>query len=197
MASMKNVFVLLANGFEEMEAVIPIDLMRRAGISVHVVSMSDELIVTGSRGIILKADMLFSHIDNKDLVNNLPDAVFLPGGLQGAINLSEHPFTKKIITTMLENNKLVCVVCASPIIVLAPMGVLDGKKFTCYPGMEKEETFYKDADISGHCIDRVVIDGNLITSKGPGTAADCAFTLIELLIDKQTSDTVKAGALFT
>ncbi len=196
MASMKNAIVLLADGFEEMEVVIPVDLMRRAGIHVQLVSMNDALRVTGSRDMILEADMSFLQINENYLQNNLPDAIVLPGGLNGSLNLSNHTLTEKLLNIMLSNEKIVAVICAAPIIVLAPLGLLDGKNFTCYPGMEKESKYLQKADISGHKADRVVIDGNLLTSQGPGSAADFAFALIELLLDKEKSEKVKEGALF-
>ncbi len=196
MTSMKNVIVLLADGFEEMEAVLPIDLLRRAGLTVHSISMNKSLTVLGSRNITVKADKLVSELEEDFAKNNVPDAVFLPGGLQGSINLSKHPFTEKLLHTMLENNKIVTVICAAPIIVLAPLGLLDGKNFTCYPGMEKETQYTEKADIAGYKTDRVVVDSNIITSQGPGTAAECAFALIEALLDKGTSQKVQSDALF-
>ncbi len=196
MASMKNVFMLLADGFEEMEAVLPIDLMRRAGITVCTVSMNYSLKVVGSRGIVVEADKLSSEVDDEHLEANLPDAVFLPGGLNGSLNLSKHPFTQTILQAMSKSNKVIAAICACPPIVLAPFGLLDGKYFTCYPGMEKLKQYAPKADLSGHKTDRVVKCGNLITAQGPGSAADIAFTIIEKLIDNETSKKVKTEALF-
>ncbi len=193
---MKNVFVLLADGFEEMEAVLPIDLMRRAGISVCVVSMNYSLKVVGSRGIVVEADKLCTEVDDEHLKAALPDAVFLPGGLNGSLNLSKHSFTPTFLQAMIENNKIIAAICACPPIVLAPLGLLDGKSFTCYPGMEKLKQYAPDANLSGHKTDRVVKSGNLITAQGPGSAAELAFTLIEKLIDTETSKKVKTEALF-
>ncbi len=193
---MKNVIVLLADGFEEMEATLPIDLMRRAGLTVTMVSMGESLRVMGSRNIVFEADIACNEINDVYIEKNLPDAVFLPGGLGGSNNLAAHPLTKKIIEKMIQNDKLVAVICAAPVIVLAPLGLLDGKKFTCYPGMEKLKQYTKTADLSGYSSQKVVKDGNLITSQGPGTAAELAFTLIELLVDKESSDKVKKEALF-
>ncbi len=196
MTSMKNVFVLLADGFEEMEAVIPVDLLRRAGITVKTISMSDNKKITGSRGIVIEADLCISSVLDESMTIDMPDAILLPGGLNGSINLSKHQSTEKLLRTILSNDRLVVVLCAAPIIVLAPLGLLDGRKFTCYPGMEKEDKYIKDADVQGYCTEKVVVDGNLITSQGPGTSAECIFTLIELLVGKETADNVKKAALF-
>ncbi len=195
-ASMKNVFVLFADGFEEMEAVIPVDLMRRAGLKVCTISMNETLSVVGSRGITIDTDVLFSELNEDYIINNLPDAVFCPGGLNGSKNLSGHPFTKQLLEQMHINNKIIAAICAAPAIVLAPLGYLDDKNFTCYPGMEKLKQYAPNANLSGHKTDRVVVDGSLLTSQGPGTAAELAFTLIEVLIDKETASKVKEEALF-
>ncbi len=196
MTSMKNVIVLLADGFEEMEAVLPIDLMRRAGIFVQTVSMNNSLRVVGSRNIVIEADLLSDNIDDHYIQNTFPDAVFCPGGLNGSINLSKHPLTKKLLQTAKKNNGIIASMCACPPIVLGPLGLLDGKNFTCYPGMQNETHYAPLADLSGYKTDSVVVDGNLITSQGPGTASALAFTLIELLLDSETSKKVKEGALF-
>ncbi len=193
---MKNAIVLLADGFEEMEAVLPIDLMRRAGIFVRVVSMNETTKVVGSRDIVIEADILYSVIHDECNKNIFPDAVFCPGGLNGSINLSNHAFVKEFLPTMAKQKKIIAAMCACPPIALAPLGLLDGKAFTCYPGMEKLKQYAPNANLSGHSAERVVIDENLITSQGPGSAAELAFALIEKLVDNATSNKVKTEALF-
>lgn len=189
---MKNVFVLLSDGFEEIESITPIDLLRRAEINVTTISLNNSLNVTGAHGITVLADKLSSEID----IQSLPDAVFCPGGWNGSINLSQSSFVTNLLFEMKKNNKIIAAICAAPIIVLSPLGLLDGKRFTCYPGLLDCELKGENADVSGHCDESVVQDGNLITSQGPGTASNLAFKLIEALESKELSTQTKTDAIF-
>ena len=189
---MKNVFVLLSDGFEEIESVTPIDLLRRAGISVTTISMNATPTVKGSRDITILADTVYTKVS----LENLPDAVFLPGGLKGSINLSNHTFATQILLEMKKNNKYIAAICAAPIIVLSPLGLLDGKKFTCFPDMLNSEYQAQQADVSGHVDMPVVQDGNLITSQGAGTSSDLAFKLIEILETTERSNKIKTETIY-
>ncbi len=190
--SMKNVFVLLSDGFEEIESIIPIDLLRRAEITVTTISINESRTVTGAHGITVIADKLSTELD----ITTLPDAVFCPGGWNGSINLSKSNFVTTILLEMKKNNKIISAICAAPIIVLSPLGLLDGKKFTCYPGLLDCELKGENADLLGHCNEPVVQDENIITSQGPGSASAIAFKLIEVLKNKEISTEMKATALF-
>ncbi|NLM00939.1 MAG: DJ-1/PfpI family protein [Treponema sp.] len=184
---MKKAIILLANGFEEIEAVVPADLMRRAGIEVDLVAVEGtNPIVTGSRSISLCANSTFDKVDSN------ADAVVIPGGMAGANALAANLKVGNLLTDFFAKGKLVCAICAAPAVVLAPLGILDGKDFTCYPEMEKEIPNCK----GNHKIAPVVVDENLITSRGPGTASHFAFAIIEKLCGKEVAEKVTLGTLY-
>ncbi|MDR1317666.1 MAG: DJ-1/PfpI family protein [Spirochaetales bacterium] len=174
---MKKIAVLLAEGFEEVEAVTPIDFLRRAGVDVITAGISGKT-VTGAHGVPFTADALV-----QDAPADL-DGVVIPGGMPGAANIAESAAALELVKKLSASGKLVAAICAAPGVVLGPNGFLKGKRFTCYPGYEK--------DVSGASFseDRVVIDGNLITSRGPGTAAEFALALIKYLAGKDAADKV-------
>ena len=180
----KKAVVLLAEGFEEVEAVTPIDYLRRAGIEVSVVSVSDNLIVKGSRNIEVKAETALSQLPPGEY-----DAVIVPGGLNGSKNIAASSEAGALLKKTAEAGKLICAICAAPALVLSPLGLLKGKNFTCYPGMEKEaqDGVWKE--------ERVVIDRNLITSRGAGTAGEFAIAIIEKLTDEETSKKIAESVL--
>jgi 4-methyl-5(b-hydroxyethyl)-thiazole monophosphate biosynthesis len=179
----KKALILLADGFEDVEAVTPIDYLRRAGIEVSTVSISESLTVTSKwGGIKMIAAVALSGIkQGADW-----DAVILPGGMPGATNLAASKETGSLLKEMAAKGKLICAICAAPALVLAPLGLLSGKKFTCYPGME-ENVNAACCDDGKWSEDRVVTDGNIITSRGAGTAGEFAVAIIEKLIDKDTA----------
>lgn len=158
-----KVLVPLANGFEEIEAVSVIDVLRRAGIEVVTAGLPGT-IVEGSRNVKMIADRKIDDVKKEDF-----DAVVLPGGDPGYVNLSKSKKLTDILTDFNENNKTIAAICASPSI-LGKLGILDGKKATIYPGMEKDIPKPRDG--------KVVVDGNVITSQGPGTAIDFALEII-------------------
>ena len=129
----KKVAVLLAEGFEEVEAVTPIDYLRRAGLDLVTVSTGKTKLVTGSHGIPLNADVLFSDPGDRDAA--FWDAVILPGGMPGASNLAASAAVGKFLKDLAAAGKIVAAICASPAVVLAPLGLLAGRRFTCFPGM--------------------------------------------------------------
>lgn len=176
---MKTIAVVLENGFEEIEAVTPFDVLIRAGFRCEFVSTKSES-VTSSRGIVIKTKKVTS-LDSYDMI-------VLPGGMPGAKNLSENAIVLDAVRSFLQEGKKVAAICAAPALVLTAAGVTAGRKVTCYPGME---TNFKDADFSEDC---VVTDGNLITSRGPATAMEFAFTLADEL--GGNSQPVKDGMLY-
>lgn len=191
---MKRVAVLLAEGFEEIEALAPVDLLRRAGVEVFTVG---EYVVKGSRNISVVTDKRVSDFLQECELQGLPDAVIIPGGLNGTKNLAACTKAQNFITKMWQENKLVCAICAAPVIVLSPLGILKNKNFTCYPTMENEFSEYAgenwEEKVSGstHKEENVVIDNNLITSRGAGTSLDFAFAIITALCDADTMEKVK------
>lgn len=184
---MPNVLIPLAKGCEELEAVALIDLLRRADITVITASLSEQLQVTASRGVRLIADVTLNDVMYDDF-----DMVILPGGLPGASHLDEEPRIHAILKRLNQSGKAIAAICAAPL-VLAHIGLLNGRKATCYPNVLLAND-WPDIQLSD---DAVVIDGNILTSKGPGTAIDFALAIIEYLINKSTSDIVEADLVRT
>ena len=179
----KKAIVILADGFEEIEAITPIDVLRRAGVEVTVAGVSD-IKVKGSRGLIVEAD---KKLDEAGMDF---DACVLPGGSVGAANLAASLKVKSMIKAMNQNGKMIAAICASPNAVLAPLGILKNRSVTGYPGLTEnfgKETVYKE--------DNVVVDGNIITSRGPATALLFALTIVQELVGKETSEKVKKATL--
>ncbi|MCK5737103.1 MAG: DJ-1/PfpI family protein [Spirochaetaceae bacterium] len=179
---MAGIVIFLANGFEEVEAVTPADYLRRAGIDVVLVGV-DSPKPTGARGISIIAD-----IDIKEL-DWLPGGVILPGGLTGASNLAESEDVERICRDVMNAGGLVASICASPAIALGSFNLLKGREYTCYPGFEEKTA---DGLFSSH---RVVVDGNLITSRGPGTAAEFSLEIIRYLTDDKTAERIAEAVL--
>ena len=179
------VYVHLADGFEEIEALTIVDLLRRAEIETETVSITDHLAVTGSHGVKVAADILFT-----DAVYSACEMLVLPGGLPGSDNLGAHDGLCEKILSFHNQGKYLAAICAAPK-VFGALGVLEGKKATCYPGFEKEEW---GAEILE---DKVVTDGGVITSRGPATAIPFALALIEQLKGKEKADEIATGLLYT
>ncbi len=177
----KNVLVPIAGGIEEIEAVTIIDILRRAKVSVRVCTIEDREI-TGAHGIKIVADSEFV-----DEVLNDYDAIVLPGGTEGAQRFFAHGALGDAIKNFVKDGNLVAAICASPAIVLAGLGILNNKKATCYPAFKDRLSHYVD--------EKVVIDGNIVTSQGPATALPFALRLVEILVDKKTADSIKEGVL--
>lgn len=175
---MSRVIVFLAEGFEEIEALTPVDLCRRAKIDVTTVSIGSERQVTGARGIHVVADTTFDEADLEKA-----DMLVLPGGMPGTKNLEACEKLMKLVESFANDGKRVAAICAAPTI-LGHMGLLEGKKACCYPGLEGELAGAKVTKKS------VTVDGNIITSRGMGTATDFALAIIEVLTDKKTADTI-------
>lgn len=181
MSAKKRVLVILAEGFEEIEAITPIDVMRRAELDVTVAGLGGT-VVTGAHGIAIRADIELAAF------TGTPDAIVLPGGMPGASNLAASPAVSALIQKTFEAKKIVAAICASPAVVLAPLGVLDGKKATCYPGFE--ERFGPRTEKT---TDRVVREGNVITSRGPGTAFEFSLALVSELVGKSAAERLADG----
>jgi len=164
-------FIILAPGFEEIEAISVIDVLRRAEIEVVTVSIpkedDDEFWVVGAHGISAFSDIDFEYADFSK-----GDILILPGGQPGTKNLNAHEGLKELITEYYNNNKCIAAICAAPLI-LGEMGLLKGKRATCYPGYEAQL-------IEAEIVDEpVVVDGNIITANGVGAALEFALTIVE------------------
>ena len=171
---MKKVYVFLAEGFEEMEAVTPIDLLRRAGVDAKLVSVTGNRAVTGAHGVTYLADLLFEEIEED------ADMLVLPGGLPGTTNLQAHEGLTKLLLKQHEAHKWVAAICAAPM-VLGALGIVKDRHATIYPGIE--DKLIGAAPLT----DEVVVDGNVITSRAPGTAIPFAIALAQLLTDEKTA----------
>ncbi len=172
------VYMFLADGFEEVEALAPLDILRRAGVDVATVGVTGEY-VKGAHDIVVKADM-----DLADVKKEKIDAVILPGGLGGTNNMDANDAVKEIVKYAADGEKLVCAICAAPSI-LGKMGLLEGKEATCYPGFEdsfKGGTYLKKS---------VVKCSNFITSDGMGSAYKFGFEITAALCGKEVAEEIK------
>ncbi|MDR2398723.1 MAG: DJ-1/PfpI family protein [Spirochaetaceae bacterium] len=185
----KKVLLLLAEGFEEVEAITPLDYLRRAGIEVQTASIAADgnVQVRGSHGLVVQADLGLQDAAQ----DSSWDGVLLPGGLPGATHLAASETVGALVKALARAGKLVAAICASPGVVLFPLGLLQGRRFTCYPGVE--------ASVSGATWVEapVVRDGNLITSRGAGTAGFWAKELIAYLTDPATAQNIAASVLLS
>ena len=185
---MKKVIVLLAEGFEEIEAITPVNYLRRAGIEVIIAAIGSSLNVRGARGITLNADTTLRELIGQQDAGSW-DAVIIPGGMPGASHIAASPEAGALITEMANAGKLICAICAAPVIVLSPLGLLNGKKFCCYPGMEKK------AQSGTWTEDRVTIDGTTITSRAAGTAGEFAIAIIAELLGNAEAEKVARSVM--
>lgn len=178
---MKNTYLFLADGFEEVEALTVVDLLRRANISCTMISISGNHTVSGSHNIQVTADALFDETDFGSA-----DMLILPGGMPGTKHLAAHEGLKTLLQTKAKTDCCLAAICAAPS-VLGGNGLLNGLHATCYPGFEDKLT---GAILSSSA---VVHDGKVITSRGLGTAIDFALKLIELLEDKAASELISSS----
>ena len=181
---MCQVYLFLAQGFEEIEALTVVDLLRRAGISITTVSISDSLQVNGAHNISVTADALFSNLDFSDA-----SLLVLPGGGPGTCNLNAFEPLKDLLKNFYAQGKYIAAICAAPMI-LGQLGFLNGRNATCYPGFEKELVG------AHHVTTPVVVDGSIITSRGLGTAIDFSGELIAILKDSETADQIKKQIIY-
>jgi 4-methyl-5(b-hydroxyethyl)-thiazole monophosphate biosynthesis len=177
---MKKAALFLLNGFEETEALVTADLLRRAGIDLVTVSLQKDLFATGKQRIVVQADLLFSQIGNTSF-----DMLILPGGTTDYLN---HAPLLDMLRTQNRQGKALAAICAAPA-VLGKIGLLKGKRAVCFPGMES----WLEGAVLG---DRIVeTDANITTSKGPATAMHFALRLIEILEDKAAAQNIAKAFL--
>ena len=178
------VYIFLADGFEEIEALCVLDFLRRAGKEVTTVGVSGK-VANGSHGIPVICDIEENELDlNKDF-----DMVILPGGMPGSTNLDKSCVVQKIIDIALNGDKFICAICAAPFI-LGKRGILKGKRAVCYPGFENQ--------LLGATIENkgVVRDGKIITSRAMGSAHDFALEIVEALCGKEMRQKLKEAVLY-
>ena len=178
------IYVFLADGFEEIEALCPVDILRRGGIEVKTVGVGAKTIV-GAHGIPVVCDLC----DTEAQLDENLEGIVLPGGMPGTINLENSSIVNKFIDYANENNLLMSAICAAPSI-LGHKGILKGKKATCYPSFEK------DLIGADFLAEPVVCDGNIITARAAGVALDFAFKLLEYLTGKEMVESKMASILF-
>ena len=176
------VYIFLAEGFEEIEALAPLDLLRRAGVEVKTVGVGSKTVI-GSHSIPVVADMLDS-----ELCDNSPEMVILPGGMPGTLNLNASKVVHGAIRAAVESGAYVCAICAAPLI-LGRLGLLSGKEAICYPGFEDELV---GATISENT---VAIDGKIITAKGMGAAIDFGLTLVSILKGNEVAENLRKSTI--
>ena len=177
------IYVFLANGFEEIEALATVDILRRAELDVKTVGVGGKT-VTGSHGIPVTAD-----IEEKDVTTDDMELVVLPGGMPGTLNLEKSPIVMASVRYCLDNSIYVAAICAAPS-VLGGLGLLKGKKAVCYPGFEDK--------LTGAAVEtkEVVTDGNITTSRGLGTAIPFALELISLLFGEEKAEEIRKSVIF-
>lgn len=179
---MKKICVLLADGFEEIEALTVSDIMRRANLTCDLVSIKEKQ-VKSSHGLIVEADKLFSDDMEYDLV-------VIPGGIPGATNLRDDERVIKFVKNQNKEGKLIGAICAGPI-VLGRAGITERKSMTSYPGYEDELPNCEYLE------EAVVVDGNIITSRGPATAMAFSYKLLEKLGYEHKVEGISSGMLFS
>ena len=173
------VYVMLADGFEEVEALAPVDVLRRGGVEVRLVGVTGRTVV-GAHGVPMLADLEPREVDLEQA-----DMVFLPGGMPGTKNLYASEFVRNTVQWCIEHDRYVAAICAAPSIVLGGMGLLEGREATCYPGMEDGMKGAKPQD-KPFCV-----DGKLITGRAAGAAFDFALALCRTLAGEATAERVR------
>jgi len=179
-----SVFVILAEGFEEIEAIIPIDVLRRAGLNVTTIGLSGQT-VTGSHGIVLLADRTWNEV-----VTLTPEVLFLPGGIPGSSHLGEHSGLKEMAKRVADSNHWLAAICAAPALTLASWGLLSGREATCYPGYESH--FPPDVKYQRTS---VVVDGRIITACGAGVTMEFSLQLVKLLVNQEAANKLRTQML--
>ncbi len=178
---MAKVYMFLAEGFEDIEALIPIDVLRRGGVDVNTVSITDQNLVESAHGVAMLADWTFEECDLSDA-----DLLMLPGGMPGATNLNAHEGLKQALVAQNERGGLISAICAAPL-VLGGLGLLNGRRATCYPGFEQTLTG------ATYTAELCTVDGNITTGEGPAAAFPYAYTLLARLTDQATADAIAEG----
>ncbi len=182
---MKNVFLFLAEGFEELEALATVDVLRRADIDVKMVSITEQKEVKGAHHIAVVADKVLNEVLSEEA-----EILIFPGGMPGAKNLAECKPLMDKLKTHFGQNRLVAAICAAPALVLSQLPLKESSRLTCYPGFE---SYLSKVHVVA---DGVVVDHTIITAKGPAFACDFGLTIVEHLKGKSVAEEVAAGMLY-
>lgn len=178
------VYEFLAPGFEEIEALIPVDVLRRGGVDVMTVSITDDLTVDSAHGVSIVADTLLSLLSDDDLLE--AELLMLPGGMPGASNLNECERLREALLKRNEGQRPIAAICAAPF-VFGQLGILQGRRATCYPGFETQLTG------ATHTAELYTTDGHITTGEGPAAALPYAYALLAGLKDQTVADQVAEG----
>ena len=178
------IYVFLATGFEDIEAIAPVDIMRRAGLEVQTVSITGEEIVTSAHGVGIASDLLLSDVDFSSA-----EMLVLPGGLPGSTNLDACKPLTEAIKRHFESGGPIAAICAAPL-VYGHLGLLQGRRATCYPGVERE---LKGATYTAAIVER---DGNIITGKGPAAAFEFGYTIVDFFLGEGASQPLRQGMIY-
>ena len=181
---MNKVYVFLADGFETVEALAPVDVMRRAGLQVVTVSIMGRKEVVSAQNVTVLADDVYESVAFDDA-----DALVLPGGGVGTDNLSAHEPLRALLVDACSHGTLVAAICAAPM-VFGRIGILKGKRATCYPGCEG---YLFNAEYTSNAVEK---DGNIITACGPGASFDFGFAIVEHFCGVQVVDTLRSQMQF-
>ena len=179
------IYMFLADGFEEVEALCPLDILRRAGLEVTTVGVGGKDLIAGAHGIMVQAD-----IPDVLYRDSAPDMIILPGGMPGSTNLDESKTVDAALKVAAKKGAYLCALCAAPL-VLGKRGDLEGKRAVCYPGFEE---YLSGATVSES--ETVVRDGNVITAKGMGAAFEFGLELVRVLKDNETADRIKNSVFY-
>ncbi|WP_373810992.1 DJ-1 family glyoxalase III [Porphyromonas macacae] len=182
---MKKAFIFLAPGFEETEAIGTIDVLKRGGVDIKIVSVTGDTFVESAHGVGIKADIYLPDVKVEEA-----DALILPGGMPGAENLKKDMTVRSLVDAMYAKGGLVAAICAAPM-VLGDLGLLKNKKATCYPGFESEMT---GAVATGQPVEQ---DGNIITGKGPAFAYRFGLAILTYLRGNDVAEEVAQGMLIS
>ena len=178
------IYVFLATGFEDVEALAPVDIMRRAGLQVETVSITGQQVVVSAHGVGVVTDRLIEDVDFSPA-----ELLFLPGGLPGATNLDACEPLREALRRHAAEGKLIAAICAAPL-VLGHLGLLDGKRATCYPGFETE---LGQAQYTAALIEE---DGPYITGKGPGAAFALGYAIVRRLAGAKVAEQLREGMMY-
>lgn len=181
---MKKIGIFMADGCEEIEGLTVVDIVRRAKMEIVMISITGKREVTSSHQVTFLTDALAAEVDYDTL-----DGIVLPGGMPGTLNLQADETVNKVIRQFAAEGRLVCAICAAPS-VLGAAGILEGKWATCHPGFEEKLTGAKVEE------KEVVVDGNVITSRGMGTAIPFALEIVRYFADDETVEQVRKGLVY-
>ena len=182
---MAKVYEFLAEGFEDVEALGVVDVLRRGGVDIKTVSMTESKSVTSAHGIKVEADLMFADCDFDSA-----DMLLLPGGMPGSTNLRDHQGLGKLLLSHYEKGKRLGAICASPM-VFGQLGIQKGRKSTCYPGFEK---YLDGAEYTAALVQE---DGNIITGKGPAATFEYAATILAYYRGEQAAKDILKGMMFS